>query len=525
MNAHFIRALVLFGTVGVVTQAWSRDIRVPADHATVQAAIDAALPGDSIVIADGVYAGPGNAPIRLRGKLLEVRSENGPAACELNGGGSTSVIIVDEPQPDGTAIRGIAIRNGFASLGGGAYVGFGAILFEDCIIEDNLADEGGGAYVARDELAVVRFRGCTVRRNTADRYGGGVRGDSPSLFLERCLITDNAAVGAEWNHGVGGGGFFTTQFGAEPGVIVVDCEIDRNRARSGGGIAIGKYGLHHIRRSRISGNVAEYIGGGVLAGERIERPGSTPFLMEDCQITGNHAEWSGGGADIVASAVGASIRRTTIAFNSSNWYGGGVLLSSVTYGVQNAIEVDSAIVTSNEAAFGSDLALDNGGVAVMSYSLLYGDSPLWVSSDSFVVWITPNINADPLFLDPDGPDNDPNTYGDNDFSLSMGSPCIEAGHPGVGPSLDFLDARRHVRPWDGDGDGIARVDVGAYEYGSSCPGDLDSDGAIALGDLSILLSRFGQPAIPNHGDIDGDGQVTLDDLAFILADFGSECPS
>jgi hypothetical protein len=58
-----------------------------------------------------------------------------------------------------------------------------------------------------------------------------------------------------------------------------------------------------------------------------------------------------------------------------------------------------------------------------------------------------------------------------------------------------------------------------------CPGDLDSDGSVALGDLSILLSNFGTTAgaTPEDGDLDGDGDVDLADLSLMLANFGAIC--
>ena len=39
-----------------------------------------------------------------------------------------------------------------------------------------------------------------------------------------------------------------------------------------------------------------------------------------------------------------------------------------------------------------------------------------------------NIEANPIFVDPDGPDNDIFTWEDNDYRLSPGSPCIDAGN-------------------------------------------------------------------------------------------------
>lgn len=81
----------------------------------------------------------------------------------------------------------------------------------------------------------------------------------------------------------------------------------------------------------------------------------------------------------------------------------------------------------------------------------------------------------------------------------------------------------HVRLWDGDGDRVARLDAGAFEFEASCPGDLTNDGVIGLSDLVIVLARFGEPAIPNDGDLNASGAIELEDLTMLLALFGSTC--
>jgi hypothetical protein len=65
---------------------------------------------------------------------------------------------------------------------------------------------------------------------------------------------------------------------------------------------------------------------------------------------------------------------------------------------------------------------------------------------------TGNIRMDPRYVDPDT----------NDVSLSFDSPCVDAGNNSavVGISGDFNGATRVV---DGDGDGTAVVDMGAFE--------------------------------------------------------------
>lgn len=60
--------------------------------------------------------------------------------------------------------------------------------------------------------------------------------------------------------------------------------------------------------------------------------------------------------------------------------------------------------------------------------------------------------------------------------------------------------------------------------GVECPGDLDGDLDIDIGDLAALLANYGSSgASYEDGDLDGDGDVDLADLAALLAVYGTSC--
>ncbi len=64
-----------------------------------------------------------------------------------------------------------------------------------------------------------------------------------------------------------------------------------------------------------------------------------------------------------------------------------------------------------------------------------------------------NIDQDPLFED--------------GYHLGYGSPCIDAGTPDTtGLYLPPWDLDGNVRVWDGNGDSLAIVDMGCYEFGA-----------------------------------------------------------
>ena len=63
---------------------WYVDDDAPADFSTIQAALDAAAAGDTIIVRDGIYTGTGNRDIDFGGKAVHLRSENGPQNCIIN---------------------------------------------------------------------------------------------------------------------------------------------------------------------------------------------------------------------------------------------------------------------------------------------------------------------------------------------------------------------------------------------------------------------------------------------------------
>jgi len=62
-------------------------------------------------------------------------------------------------------------------------------------------------------------------------------------------------------------------------------------------------------------------------------------------------------------------------------------------------------------------------------------------------------------------------------------------------------------------------------HGPPCPGDLDRDNDVDLGDLALLLANYGATGVTSYyaGDLDGDGDVDLGDLALLLALYGTTC--
>lgn len=77
-----------------------------------------------------------------------------------------------------------------------------------------------------------------------------------------------------------------------------------------------------------------------------------------------------------------------------------------------------------------------------------------------------------------------------------------------------------------------RIDLPAFATarGALCPScvaDVNGDGIVDLGDLSLLLSLFGysypDPAFNPTGDLDADNSIDVSDLSLLLSQYGGTC--
>ncbi len=251
---------------------------------TVQAALDVAVPGSQVWVAEGTY----EESITLATGVFVYGDLAG-----------TEDPITFDPETDRTI---------------GAH---------PTIIDGSTADAGGPAdhVVVMDSITDARIDGFTITGGSAD--GTKPHDDGSGFYctnvdstntIANCTITGNKT--RIW--GSGGGGVYC--FESDP--TITNCTITGNLAYSGGGVFCGDSNPT-IVNCTISGNEAER-GGGVYCG------GSNPTLI-NCTIDSNWASGSGGG--VYCTVASPTITNTILRDNGNFavWESGENSDPAVTY--------------------------------------------------------------------------------------------------------------------------------------------------------------------------------------------------
>jgi len=76
--------IIICAILGISSTVRAVNRHVPSPYRTIQAAINAANNGDTVIVADGIYKGEGNRDIDFKGKAITVKSENGPEGCIID---------------------------------------------------------------------------------------------------------------------------------------------------------------------------------------------------------------------------------------------------------------------------------------------------------------------------------------------------------------------------------------------------------------------------------------------------------
>jgi len=234
----------------------------------------------------------------------------------------------------------------------------------------------------------------------------------------------------------------------------------------GGGICCF-YSSPVLENININNNSADSKGGGIYCFY------SHPQL-QNLALFSNSASNGGG---IYCHHSNPQIQNVSISNNLAYSKGGGiychmksnpVLINCILW---NAI-TDNVYFSSNNTP----------NTITISYSDIQGDSAGIITNNNGTVnWLEGNIDIDPLFCG----------FGEDPCALRNISPCIDAGTPDTaGLNLPFWDIIGNDRFVDGDGDGVAVVDMGAYEY----PGAFVNIKELTTHQLPLTIHNYPNPS-------------------------------
>ncbi len=320
-------------------------------------------------------------------------------------------------------LEGITFRNSRTTQSSGGAIYFNnhnTLTMTDCLFTNNVITTGSGGAVCSIPggwTTAPRILNCDFVDNAAPNAGALYLQPyyaNTTLLVSNCLFEANQAT-------VDGGAVGLNnafQIVSYDQMLFVDCVFRDNTAGDEGGAVCGLYSghRHRMRRCTFVGNRAQQ---GAAYGINIDNAywGSPVFFEQSlfysntCTTTGNKYTIHIDGDRENPAYI--DIDHCTIVHND-----GGIYNSRISAG-QRELRVRNSIV-----AFNAGYGIFCDGAPVITYNNVYGNGINYGGTAAAGIG---GISVDPLFMD----------AANNDYRLSRGSPCVDAGADlGLTPDLD-----------------------------------------------------------------------------------------
>lgn len=487
---------------------------VPQDYNTIQEAITASNPGDTVLVSDGTYYEQinflGKKPLIVASEYLTTGDASHIESTIIDGsqivGDSCSVVYFINGEDSTSVLYGLTIQGGHGTLweygrsGGGICCFSGASILNNIIQNNQIVATSGGAHgggILVDSDSPVHIENNTIRNNLVDCQSTGQNAAAGGAILAayssgcRFTISGNLIEGNEARTSssylaLGGGIHFE--------VVSALCEnnifknnVCLNTVTNGANGGAMHWYMYLdgscVRGNSFIQNTSEHYGGALS----VETPDSLELLIENNFFEGNSSNTGGalctwncklliqnnvfnsnhssnlGGACFLEYDVlplkQSSILINNSFYNNSSIYGGSIA------SLRTKPLILNSIFWKDTANMGQEIYLSGGD----SVEVAYTDIDMSRINGGTITDGGGNIpGSDPLFMSPD--------Y----LMLSGVSPCIDKGTglyeciSGVKYKCPDYDILYTGRPVDD------AFDLGAYEWylGVGVPG-YDNDHMIA----------------------------------------------
>jgi len=544
---------------------------------SIQEGINASTDGITVLVTNGYYIGYGNMNIDTLGKTIKVRSySTNVLDTIIDADGLGAAFIFQSGETTNTLIQGFSITSppGDCSDADCGYE-HGIVcqdasspLIRDCYIFDcalsgikcsfssspsieNTVIDSCGSGISSSGGATPQIIGSTVQNcgsgiSAANSFGlrvvdtmvtncssrGIVVSGDPDCEITGCTVVDNLGglffedslplVDRCMIRGNIAPDYYTVESATFRSTVNIAAYASTNPIVSdvtnpdenGAGILLGNGSVLVLRNTVLAANrtvaldpenevIPNYgLGGGLYIGEDCYATNMNCTYGDNSALRGGGISSEGTHPDYIRNTLlwdnaAIDLSLVTLTNYTTNLVFTGMNGSESNFNVEVEAEPYSTIASNSLPTFAS-LHCRHGAFDIWYSDVEHGGT--YVKPYKYV------IEQDPLF-----------TAG---YELDAGSPCVDAGTITFAPLEDILGVQR---PLDGDNNGAAKVDIGAYEYVHPLA-DTDGDGTLDVDEISdgtdptmkptallSFMAQYGLDSMLTLEDSDSDGLSNVDE--------------